>query len=88
MTPPDGRPGRGRSSFDGAVETGAGPRQGGVGMRRIALVLVFAVVAMAFSGCGWNWNDPIHPRVCPKINPCDGCGPCSGHHRIRQYPYP
>ena len=56
-------------------------------MRRIALFVALAVFAMSFGGC-WNWNDPIHPRVCPKINPCDGCGPCSTQVRQRQYPYP
>jgi len=57
-------------------------------MRRIAFVLILAVVAMAFSGCCWNWNDPLHPRLCPKINPCDGCGPC-GMQQVdpRAYPY-
>ena len=55
----------------------ASPGHGRFGMRRLALILALAVFAMGLSGCCWNWSDPIHPRVCPKINPCDGCGPCS-----------
>lgn len=59
-------------------------------MRRLAILAALLFVASAaFSGCCWNWSDPIHPRVCPKINPCDGCGPCSARpDHVRQYPYP
>lgn len=46
-------------------------------MRRIALILALVAVVAASAGCCFNWTDPIHPRVCPTIHKCDGCGPCS-----------
>lgn len=58
-------------------------------MRRIVLILTLVAAVVALGGCCWNWNDPIHPRVCPTINPCDGCGPCAARpDHVRCYPYP
>jgi hypothetical protein len=58
-------------------------------MRTIALLLVVALTLVAFTGCCWNWNDPLHPRVCPVVHNCDGCSGCIGKPaHTRHYPYP
>ena len=40
-------------------------------MRRIALALILGVCLLTLGACSsWNWNDPLHPRPCPKVQDC------------------
>jgi hypothetical protein len=40
-------------------------------MRRIALALVLGGALLLLGACtSWNWSDPFHPRVCPKVETC------------------
>ena len=40
-------------------------------MRRIALALLLGAALLTLGACGhWNWNDPLHPRPCPRVTDC------------------